>query len=196
MIRLDLLGSLLLFSVAALACGGAQSATDAGEGIDPARLYPLQEGNVWSYDVDTGIEKVLGTFRVVEAQGARASVEVNGGVDTLVYETTPEGIRRADQEAWVLKRPLVVGARWPAPGGRQAEVLSVDARVEVFAGTFEGCVEVRESDARQQVTTTYCPDVGPVVLTTEATSDYGGAPARVQGELRAYMLEEATPTEE
>ena len=169
-----------LVSSLALGCGGAQDAGAGEEGIDPARLYPLQEGNVWSYDVDTGIETVLGTFRVVDVQGPRASVEVNGGVETLVYETTPEGIRRPNEEVWVLKRPVQVGARWPAPGGREAEVLSIDARVEVFAGTFEDCVEVREADARQTVTTTYCPDVGPVVLVTEATSEYGGATARVE----------------
>lgn len=182
----------VLVLVALGACGGAQGAGEAEEAIDPTRLYPLQEGNVWTYDVDTGVGlSALGISRVVEVQGSRVTVENNGSSqDAIVYEIRPEGIYRVASETWLLRRPIEVGASWPGAGGRQARITAVDETVEVGAGTFEDCVSVVEDDGRQAVTTVYCPDVGPVVVDTRIQTELSGQNVVVRGELRAHMLGE------
>ncbi len=175
-----------------IACGGAQDAGEGDDAIDPARLYPLSDGNVWTYDVDTGVDlSALGISRVVEVQGPRVTVENNGSSqDAIVYELRPEGIFRVASETWLLKRPIEVGATWPAAGGREARVRSIDEHVEVAAGTFDGCVAVVETDGRQQVETIYCPDIGPVVVDTRIETELSGQTVVVRGELRAHMLSE------
>jgi len=188
LIRASFAGLLLFLC----ACGGAQDAGEAETEIDPSRLYPLKEGNVWTYDVDTGVDlSALGISRVVEVQGPRVTVENNGSSqDAIVYEIRPEGIYRVASETWLLRRPIEVGATWPGAGGRQARVTSIDERVEVGAGTFDGCVSVEEDDGRQSVTTIYCPDIGPVVVDTRIQTELSGETVVVRGELRAHMLSE------
>lgn len=188
--------------LALAACGGAQEAGDGDEAIDPARLYPLSEGNVWTYDVDTGVDlSALGISRVVDVQGSRVTVENNGSSqDAIVYELRPEGIFRVASETWLLRRPIEVGATWPATGGREARVTAIDESVEVGAGTFEGCVVVVESEpggegaspsgTGQRVETVYCPDVGPVIVDTQIATEISGQTVTVRGELRAHMLSE------
>jgi len=188
-----------------IACGGAQDAGTGDDAIDPARLYPLNDGNVWTYDVDTGVDlSALGISRVVEVQGPRVTVENNGSTqDAIVYELRPEGIFRVASGTWLLRRPIEVGATWPAAGGREARVRSIDERVEVGAGTFEGCVAVVEAEAGataelassptgtgQLVETIYCPDIGPVVVDTQLSTELSGQTVHVRGELRAHMLSE------
>ena len=176
-----------------IACGGSQSG-GASEDIDPHRLYPLRSGNVWTYDVDTGVDlPVLGISRVVEVEGNRVSV-TNNDSPPILYELRPEGIYRVTSDTWLLRRPIEVGATWASAGGREAKVTAVDEQVEVTAGTFEHCVRVEESDERQVTQTVYCPDVGPVVVDTQTGMELSGQTARVRGELRAYMLETESET--
>lgn len=188
-----------------IGCGGAQDAGEGDDPIDPARLYPLKDGNVWTYDVDTGTDlSALGISRVVEVQGPRVTVENNGSSqDAIVYELRPEGIYRVASGTWLLKRPIEVGATWPATGGREARVQSISEHVEVGAGTFDGCVSVVEAEAGeaapvtagpsgtgQIVETVYCPDIGPVIVDTQISTELSGQTVHVRGELRAHMLGE------
>jgi hypothetical protein len=179
----------LSFVLLLSACGGAQAGGEE-DSMDPSRFYPMTEGNVWTYDVDTGVgPPALGISRVTAVQGGRASIS-NNDTDPIVYEKRPEGIYRVGSDTWLLRRPLEVGARWPAAGGREAEVVSVTRSVEVGGGSFEGCLEIRESDGRQSVVTVYCPDVGPVIVETSMQMDTSAEPITVRGELRAYQLAE------
>ena len=172
-----------------MACGSAQN-PGAVEDLDPQTLYPLQEGNVWTYDVDTGVDiPVLAISRVTAVQGNRVSV-ANNNSDPIVYELRPEGIYRAGSDTWLLRRPLEVGASWPGAGGRQAKVTSVTERVEAAGETFSGCVRVEETDGRQTVATVYCPHVGPVLLDTSMQMDMSAEAVQVRGRLRAYQLQQ------
>jgi hypothetical protein len=179
----------LLFALL-LACGGAQTDAGGDDDLDPRDFYPMSEGNVWTYDVETGVgPPALGISRVVAVDGPRVSVE-NNQSDPIVYELREEGIYRVASGTWLLKKPLEVGATWPSSAGRQAQVSSVTETVTTNAGTFEGCVKVEESDPRQPITTVYCPGVGPVILETGMRTDLSGETVRVRGELRAYQLSE------
>ncbi len=173
------------------ACGGAQVAPSISdeERLAPERLYPLQEGNVWSYSVDTGEDVALSISRVVDVFGSRVEVSSNGQTP-VVYETRPEGIFRPNHEVWLLKRPIREGSTWPSTGGMTATVSSTTATVETDAGTFRGCVRVEETGGEMErtVRTTYCPQVGPVMLESTMRLDLARRPARVIAKLLGYEI--------
>ena len=181
-----------LLALLLAACGGAQTPGGGDEPLTAARLYPLAEGNVWSYDVETGVgPPVLAISRVIGERGEVFEVRNDGG-DAIEYERRPEGLWRVESETWLLRGPIEVGTEWASANGRTARIRSVDERVEVAAGTFEGCVRVDEAgggDGRG-IFTIYCPDVGPVVLETGLQAELSGMRASVRAELRGYMLAE------
>lgn len=182
----------LVMLLLAVGCGGGSppATTRVDDPLAPARLYPLGRGFVWSYDVDTGTElSTLAISRVVRAEGDR--FDVSSGGDPIAYERRPEGIFRPNDQVWLLKGPIRVGAEWTAAGGRQARVTSVSERLSTPAGDFSGCVEVRETGGAdgREVATTYCPDVGPVMVDASMRSELTGATARVVARLRGYSLE-------
>lgn len=160
-------------------CGAATAdvATPEVDRLAPTTLYPMEPGTQWVYDVDTGGGEppTLGIFEVIEAAGSQRQIANNRGMtstgqirhaDPVVYEITADGIRHPSSGGWLLRAPIRQGAEWEAMGGRTARVTDIDASVEVFAGTFEGCVEVTESGGEdgRQVRTVYCPQVGPVLI--------------------------------
>jgi len=168
-------------------CAGQQKGQSARGPVAIARYYPLRVGSVWTYDVSTGEGlPVLAITRVVSQDGQRA--RVSSGAEPVVYEQRPDGLYRPDRQGYVLKAPLSVGARWNAGDGVEAEVLRADFAAATLAGTFDGCVEVREggAGAAKQVRTVFCPDVGPVELESSLQMALTGKPARVTASLRGY----------
>jgi hypothetical protein len=180
----------LLLSLS-VACGGAAPAPEGKDDLHtPERLYPLAQGYVWTYDVDTGTGlPTLAITRVTAADGSR--FEVSSGSDPLVYERRPEGVYRPQRDGWLLRAPVKAGATWPAGAGMQAEVTDVAKAVSTPAGDFTDCVEVRESGAGgdKQIRTVYCPDVGPVVVESSMAMQLSGQAAKVLGTLRGYLLD-------
>ncbi|MEM9190456.1 MAG: hypothetical protein AAGF12_14820 [Myxococcota bacterium] len=185
------LGLALGLTFGLMGCGGAQ---EASRGLDPERfaphnLYPLQEGNVWSYNVDTGSElPALAITRVIATIGSR--IEVSSGGDPIVYEKRGEGIYRPASDTWLLQSPIQEGAEWPSTGGRTARVTSVTASVETPAGEFTDCVRVEEGggDDGKSINTVYCPGVGPVFLETQMQLTMTERPARVIARLLGWNL--------
>lgn len=178
-----LAASALMF---AAACAGTQTKPTAALEITPATLYPLAEGNAWSYDVDTGEgDSVLAVARVARKVGEIAEV-VTGGSEALRYEPKSDGIARVGSEGYVLKAPLDKGASWTSGPGRTALVSEVDVRFESAAGRFRACVVIDERDpaSGQRTFTTYCPGVGPVQVISEM--DVRGQTLRVIARLRGY----------
>jgi hypothetical protein len=168
-------------------CAGQQKGQSTRGPVAIARYYPLRVGSVWTYDVSTGDGlPVLAITRVVSQDGQRASV--SSGAAPVLYEQRPEGLYRPDRQGYVLKAPLTIGTRWDAGEGVEAEVLRADFAVTTLAGSFEGCVEVREggAGAAKQVRTVFCPDVGPVELESSLQMALTGKPARVTASLRGY----------
>lgn len=153
--------------LAALVAGCPTGRTAAPTGPLTARsLYPMGEGYTWTYDIDTETEmNNLGITRVTSVVGSTVEVTTDAG-ETHVYERREDGIYRSDAGVWLLRDPIVVGTEWPSMSGRTARITSVSEAVDVFAGHYEGCVEVREEggDSGRAIRTVYCRDVGPVVI--------------------------------
>jgi hypothetical protein len=183
----------LFLSFLVAACGATQE-TEEGPREDlhaPDNLYPLGEGYVWSYQVDNGIEQVLGVAQVTAVIDQRIEVSALGG-EPFVYELRPEGIYRPASSTWLLKAPIRMGAEWPAPSGRTARVTSVSQRIEVPAGEFEDCVRIEEDGGEDQKTvkTVYCPGIGPVYVETSMELTMTEQPPRIIGRLMGCNLRE------
>ena len=174
------------------ACASQSSAPSSRAAIDPVDLYPLQAGNAWSYDVDTGeASTTLGITRVEAFDGRIA--EVHTGRVVVRYEVLSEGIRVPPGDAWLIRAPLVEGATWPGRGGRTARLVSTDTTVETPAGTFDRCVEVVETGGKLEleVLTVYCPQVGPVWVGSTMRSNVSDRVVTVSAQLRGYDVSPA-----
>ena len=182
--RVGLLGPLLLL----LACGATQSSQDT-EPLTVNRLYPLAEGQVWSYNVETGGDEppTLAISRVVAVDGNRFEIQ-NNRSDAVRYEVRPEGIYAVATESWLIRNPIEEGREWPAGSGRTARIASVDVALDTAAGHFDRCVRVEEGGGRdgRRIVTIYCPDVGPVVVESSMDAQITGRTATVRAELLGY----------
>lgn len=153
-------------------------------------LYPFGDGYVWTYDIDTETETgtSLGVVRVTAMTGNVVQITDTMGT-THDYELREGGIWRPEGAVWLLHDPIELGAQWPSLNGRTARITSVTASADTFAGHYDGCVEVSEEggDTERTIRTTYCPDVGPVVIELHqvlTTSTSGGV--NVVGRLRDF----------
>lgn len=167
-------------------------ATGPREPLTAARLFPMLEGAVWSYHIDTGTAlPALGILRVVRVSGSTAALAPDGGEETR-YERLPEGIRIAGSDEWVLHEPIAVGTEWTGRGARRARIAEVGVRVEVSAGLYEGCVKVEELGAENRIdqSTVYCPDVGPVIVSSSTTTDITHEHVVVRADLLGYTIPE------
>ena len=170
-------------------CHGVKAEHAGGaDRLSAERLYPLRAGSIWTYDVETGDggPPTLAITRVTANHDGRA--EVSSGGAPISYQQRPDGLYRSDRDAYVLKLPLRVGASWDAGLGATTEVVSVDKQVTSVAGSFTGCVELRETGGETQkvVRTVFCPDVGPVELESSVSLQVSGSAARVLARLRGY----------
>ena len=187
------LGPLFLLGLAlgASACGPApEPEAPEGDPLAPKNLYPLAEGNVWSYNVDTGQDlPTLAQTRVVSAQGNRYEVSSNRS-DPVVYELREQGIFRPANGTWLLKAPIRVGAEWPSSAGMTARVESTGVSVETPAGSFDGCVQVVETggEAGRSVATVYCPEIGPVLVESKLRTQVSRMEAKVTARLLGYVF--------
>ncbi len=191
--------SLALFATLA-ACGPAtpEIAEPAIDRLAPMTLYPMEDGAQWVYDVDTGGDEppTLGIFEVVEVAGAQRAIANNRGMnragqvthgEPITYRVGAEGIQHVGG-GWVLRAPIEAGAEWEAMGGRTARVTDLDASVEVIAGTYEHCVQIEESGGEdgRVVRTTYCPQVGPVVIESTMETELTMRAVSTRARLRSY----------
>ncbi|MEM8606823.1 MAG: hypothetical protein AAGF92_06945 [Myxococcota bacterium] len=187
----------LLVMLALLGCGAHKAPTpDPALVIRPVDLYPFQEGNAWSYDVHTGDETTtLAVKKVDSVHGPIVTVSTGGA--KVRYEVRDEGVYVPGEQAWLFKSPLEQGATWPARGGRTAEITSTIASIQTAAGSFQGCLEVRETGGRLglEVRTIYCPFVGPVAVDSAMHSDVSDREASVSARLRGYTIEGSVITD-
>lgn len=174
----------------AQACGGGHKVRGPRGPITAHRLYPMQNENVWSYDVDTGQDtSTLAITRVLDVTNGQ--VQITSGSDPVFYEIKADGIWKFDQLTWLIKNPIEVGNEWAAPKGATARIAATDERVETVAGKFSRCVRIEERGGSEQrhVDTTYCPDVGPVLIYTQVQLGMVERTVEVKGELRGYSIE-------
>jgi hypothetical protein len=126
---------------------------------------------------------------VVDAFDGRVA-EVRTGRSTVHYEVCADGIRIASQDAWLFRAPLEEGATWPSPGRRTATLLSTSVDARAPAGHFFGCIEVLETGGKLdlEVTTVYCPGVGPVSVRSTMRSKSSNRTVTVSARLRGYQV--------
>jgi len=178
-----------------LGCGGGPSAKPpkASKFQGVLQYYPLEKGLQWSFmlrDPQAGAAGpgLLAVTKCVEFDGHVALLTTGKELSELRVEK--DGIVRVASGAYLLKLPLSLGERWPGAGGATVEVTKVDEKITVEAGDFEGCVETTETfrgDEARVVTTTYCPDVGPVQLEVHQTAVAPGeVPVGAIAKLRSF----------
>ena len=173
----------------ALACSAKTAPTASRLEIDPRHLYPLQKGNAWSYDVDTGdASTTLAVTRVLAFDGRIAEVQTGDAI--VRYEVDAEGIRVPSEDAWLIRAPLREGATWTARGGRTARLASERLPVSTRAGSFDDCVAVLETGGRLEleVRTVFCPGVGPVTVDSTLYLESSDRMLTVSARLRGYQV--------
>jgi hypothetical protein len=181
-----------LWLIGACAAESALIATPAA--LAPLDFYPLRAGNAWSYDVDTGEPSTtLAVTRVEAFDGSIA--ELRTGESVVRYEVVSDGIRLRGADAWLIRAPLRVGATWPAPGGRSAELVSTGIVAETPAGRFDDCLEVREAGGKLdlEVRTVYCRGVGPTSVKSTMRSNVSTRSLTVTAHLRGYDVSPWSP---
>lgn len=179
----------LVLALLLTACGGGTSQvrpTRTGP-LTARELYPLGEEYIWTYDIDTGTGlTTLGIRRVTRAASPSFTLQMDGERDEHVYELRDEGIWDAGEGLWVLRDPIRAGQEWPSRGGRTARITEVGQSIDVAAGHFDDCVEVREtgSDTGPDFRTVYCPEQGPVLVESHQALQLSERGLTVRSELR------------
>lgn len=178
-----------LLALSLFSCASAPAPSPTVE-LTPERLYPMPLGSAWSYDVDTGdgSAPVLAITRVIEASEGRASIQ--GGEGTTHYQLRADGIYCEERGGYLLKAPIRPGARWPSGHGVQARIQNAKLTLETAVGRFSGCVEVLEqgSSTGAVITTSYCPEVGPVQVISSMQLELAQQSVRVVARLRGYRV--------
>jgi hypothetical protein len=152
---------------------------------DVSRYLPLTHDTVFAYDTlseATG-ETGLLVINITRPRPDMAELRVGGRAQRL--EIVSDGIRHATG-GYLLKSPLSVGARYKGQFG-DVRIAALDRTVDVAAGKFSGCVETIEevsAPAPKKVSTTYCPNVGMVMLVAEGMVE--GAYATERATLRSF----------
>lgn len=191
--RFVIAGLALAHGLAVGGCGGAPVRTDVADPSmrEPARLYPLSDGYAWTFrnDPGGGLPALNSILRVASSNGSTARVESMANGDGRTYERRTDGIFWVEGGIYQLRAPIEAGTSWPSSNGRTARVIDVDVTVEVPAGRFTHCVEVREEggDAGLTVRTVYCPDIGPTVVEAFQELTLSASGVHTTSELQAYQ---------
>src|SRR5580692_1351730 len=148
---------------------------DVASGTPVERFFPLVDGMVYNYATmnEVGEEGML-IARVFRADPKHGELRFPKG--TKQFEFAAEGIVLAGSEGgYVLKTPIAVGTSWRGEHGGQSRILKIDAAVDPPAGHYDGCVqtlEERGGDRPMKWATTFCPDVGVVLLEVATGGNY------------------------
>jgi hypothetical protein len=133
----------------------------------PLHWYPLDVGNTWSFTVREvkGGPAILIVTKVVAFDGQLALLQTGTAESTL--RVTPDAIVREPSGSVLLRVPPKLGDKWAGATGSAIEITKTDVALTTEAGRFEGCVETTElfgGDDMRITRTTFCPEVGPVML--------------------------------
>lgn len=166
----------------------SSGAAGVTSGAEVERFFPLVDGHVYHY-VSLGPtgEVRLYPARVFRADATRGELRLPSGARRFEY--TEGGVKlvrsegRMQEEGFVLKSPLAPGSTWRGEHGGTTTIIDVAVDVEVPAGRFTGClltIEDRRGDRPKRYATTFCPDVGVVVIEVQSGGDVERA------ELKSY----------
>ena len=138
------------------------------------RYFPLVDGIVYSYatENDTQGSGVL-IARVHRVDATHGELIFPTGRKRFSYAA--DGVHIEPTGDLVLAAPVVRGATFRGQNGGQAIIAETGLAVTVRAGGFTDCVRVveeRGGDLRARFTTTFCPDVGIVVIEAQSGEIY------------------------
>jgi hypothetical protein len=153
---------------------------DSGSAVE--RYFPLEDGKIYNYVTNEGGDTGMLVAKVHRTDPTHGELRLSNATKRFVYK--PDGVGY-EEGAYILKAPLDVGATWPGEHGGTTRVSAKDVSPKVLAGAYTGCIQTIEENGRppgSRYTTTYCPDVGMVLLEVSA----GGGEARA--ELKSYAL--------
>ena len=193
------LSAAALITIVLSACGPAAGgtgaftapstgATNVTSGAEVERFFPLVDGNVYHY-VSLGPTGEVQLFpaRAFRADATHGELRMPSGARRFEY--TADGVKlvrgdgRMQEKGFVLKSPLVAGNTWRGEHGGTTTLIDIGVAVDVPAGRFTGClrtIEDRRGDRPKRYTTTFCPDIGVVVIEVQS----GGNEERA--ELQSY----------
>ncbi|MFO0614386.1 MAG: hypothetical protein U0414_17495 [Polyangiaceae bacterium] len=162
-------------SSASVPTGAPTSSTAVSSGSPLERYFPLVDGHLYSYDVDTlSDHPSTGALSASVSRTGPTTGTFRIGSTTRQIQYEPDGVAATEpsgDRAYLLKAPLVEGTSWLGARGGQIRIVNAHATVAVGAGTFVECVvteEKRGGDFPKDVTSTYCPDVGLVELSIKS----------------------------
>jgi hypothetical protein len=148
---------------------------DVASGSPVERYFPLVDGMVYAYSTmnEVGEEGML-IARVFRADARHGELRFPKG--TKRFEFAGDGVVLGGAEGgYVLKGPIAVGTSWRGEHGGQSRILKIDAAADPPAGHYDGCVqtlEERGGDRPMRWSTTFCPDVGVVMLEVATGANY------------------------
>jgi hypothetical protein len=162
--------------------GPNDAVASATSGLPIERYFPINHDHLWTYDT-TSDDGARSSF-IVRGRRLRAEEgELQTPRGTKRFAYLPEGIGLVDTATFVLKLPLAIGTTWRGEHGGISRIETVGTAITIAAGRFADCVvtiEERGGDAPATYSTTFCPDVGIVLLDVE------GGMQHERAELRSY----------
>lgn len=138
------------------------------------RYFPLVDGTVYSYATENDAQgRGVLIARVHRVDATHGELIFPTGRKRFSYSA--EGVRIEPTGDLVLATPIAPGATFRGQNGGQATIAETALAVTVKAGSFTDCVRVveeRGGDRRARYTTTFCPDVGIVVIEAQSGEIY------------------------
>jgi hypothetical protein len=164
---------MLAFFLTIMACSLVQATLGTAESVS-SDYFPLALGNRWVYESSEGTEETpaLESWEVIRQEGAAFVVRIQqpfvtlGGIEEQ-FVVEADGVTRRvldsdpPESQFILKLPVVAGARWQSGDGVYA-VTAVGETVTAPAGAFTNCVEITRWNKATRITivSTYAPGVG------------------------------------
>jgi hypothetical protein len=152
--------------------------------MDCPDFFPLESGRTWVYgDTASGGRNMRLEVEIRPAAGGKmAQLSSLFAGKKRISETTKEYAKKdwavweiaEGREAMVLRYPFRAGSVWQGKSGKETLSYRIEGEgleVKTLAGTFSGCIKVRESDPRFRNSWKfdyYAPGVGRVKTTVGA----------------------------
>jgi len=147
---------------------------DVSSNTDVERYFPLIDGTIFNYatENEAGDRGIL-IARVHRTDATHGELVFPTGKKRFVYSR--EGVRIEPTGDFVLAAPLTQGATFRGQNGGRARLEDTALVIDVRAGSYQNCVRVAEErggDRPARFTTTFCPNVGIVVIEAQAGGSY------------------------
>lgn len=153
----------------------SEGVKDVVSGTELERFFPLVDGMVYSYVSlnEVGEEGML-VARVHRIDKTHGELRYPRGSKQFEYRADGVAVITRDGVSYVLKSPLAVGTTWRGEHGGNTVIHDVGMKVDTPHASYTGCVRTREErggDRPAVWATTFCPDVGVVVLEAGGKAD-------------------------